>query len=655
MAGTISTPRSLPGDAIVPIEVVAVADGTAALPRQRRLGRPIVVAHAVTLALAFGVWAYLDRHLWFFGDEWDFLTRRGLHRATFSIWAPHNEHWSVLPILLWRAIFSVAHVSTYWPYLVPLLLVHVAVVYLLWRRCLKEGADPWVVTALTLLLALFGTGAEDLAWAFQIGFVSSLALGLVALEVAEVAPSHRLATVGKATGRDVALWLLLVASLMCSDVGLATSAAVGVVLLARFGWRRLVRVLSVPAVVYVVWFAAAGRTGLSATGDRLTGSTFFRIPTFVATNLEKDLGHASGWADSGWPLAIAIVAWLLWRSRALFREHPAVLGGAVGALGFYALAAVGRDRISATLSPSRYAYIATALLVPAVAVMLSSLLSALRQWRPAPDRRVRSAQDRRWSSALTFTLARTVIVVLVAVAIMANLGAASKFTNSRAQYVRGLKDQIITTAALLQTKEQMARAINVYPVWASGFASGYLTPWELANLYRQGILPRPLPALMTSRQVREDESWLDLSALHRRLFAGGFVLVARWHGSRARTHAGAASSAWPAGPGACTFSSLAGAPAAPARVTLGLERRARTGAVWISLGAAGGRAHFYLARTWGFGGRPGYGFVNGENVQVPAHGDLWVNDSVPGDRLILALSAGQRAELCGLARPAGVS
>src|ERR1035438_5856060 len=59
-------------------------------------------AHFLTLGAAFAVWAYLDRNLWFFGDEWDFLTRRGLHGAYFSIWTPHNEHWSVLPILLWQ-------------------------------------------------------------------------------------------------------------------------------------------------------------------------------------------------------------------------------------------------------------------------------------------------------------------------------------------------------------------------------------------------------------------------------------------------------------------------------------------------------------------------------------------------------------------------
>ena len=188
MAGTVSPPRPAPGG-----EEVGTGIGAAAAPRAiaaRRgllsgLPRPLVVFHALTLVAAFGVWAYFDRNLWFFGDEWDFLTRRGLHGATFSIWAPHNEHWSTLPILVWRALFSLAHLSSYWPYLVPLLLAHVAVVHLVWRRCLRVGADPWVASALALLFALFGTGAEDLAWAFQIGFVGSLVFGLLAIEVAD--------------------------------------------------------------------------------------------------------------------------------------------------------------------------------------------------------------------------------------------------------------------------------------------------------------------------------------------------------------------------------------------------------------------------------------------------------------------------------------
>jgi hypothetical protein len=661
-----------------------------------RLSRPVIGAHAVTLVAAFGVWAYLDRNLWFFGDEWDFLTRRGLHGATFSIWTPHNEHWSVLPILLWRAVFSVEHLSTYWPYLVPLLLAHVAVVHLLWRRCLREGAEPWVATALALLFALFGTGAEDLAWAFQIGFVGSLLLGLLALEVADGprAPDGG-AMLPSPLVRDAVAALLAVAALMCSDVGLATTVALGVVVLARYGWERAARTLAVPVAVYVFWFALAGHTGLGATGDRLTPAVFRAIPTFLASNLEMGLGHGAGWPAGGLVLAVAVMSWLLWNSRALFRRHPAVLGGALASIAFYVLAALGRDRISATDSPSRYAYIGIALLLPTIALMLSILPSWLRYggervialtrasaWRRgapsgsvavAPAGAAPAGPPGGASSApsLVIAVARIAVLVIVVLATAANFGYGLQFVRSRTVYVRGLREQIITSGALLQSREQMDRAINADPIWASGFASGYLTPGEIAKLYREQFLPTAGPALMTETEVREDESWLDVAPLHRRMFVGSFSLVSRSRSLRdiaatvttsslrlaarpgrrgsGSTPAGVGVAGWPVGPGRCEFASPPGARDRRGTVTFALAHRDASGSLWLSLGAAGGRAHFYLARAWGFGGPRRGGAFRAEMFQVPAKGDLWVNDSAPGDDLVLALRADQHAEICGLA------
>ena len=252
-----------PGTGTVPVPTLVPTPGTElcgahgeaspSVDRARfpaRLPRAVVGAHLVSLAAAFLFWAYLDRNLWFFGDEWDFLTRRGLHGAYFSIWAPHNEHWSVLPILLWRAIYSLEHLSSYWPYLVPLLIAHIAVVHLLWRRCLREGADPWVATALATLFAFLGAGAEDLVWAFQIGFLSSLLFGLLAMEVVEgqplpwkgrilLGPSPRSGPLwpDRAPGSpevrpvllvsDMTASALALAALMCSSVGVASCVALG--------------------------------------------------------------------------------------------------------------------------------------------------------------------------------------------------------------------------------------------------------------------------------------------------------------------------------------------------------------------------------------------------------------------------------------------
>jgi hypothetical protein len=502
------------------------------------LSRVAVAAHALTLAAAFAVWAYLGRNLWFFGDEWDFLTRRGLVGAHFSIWTPHNEHWSVLPILLWRAIYSLEHLSTYWPYFIPLLLAHVAVVHLLWRRCLREGADIWVATVLALLFALLGTGSENLTWAFQIGFVSSLLFGLLAMEMAEAPGRGRSRLLTSPRARDMTAAALALAALMCSTVGLATTLALGVVLVSRHGWRRAVRGLVVPLGAFVLWFALAGRRGLKDTGDQLSASIFAKVPEFVSSNLSQALGHAAGRGSLGTALAVVLAAWLVWRGPGLYRCHPAVLGSAVAAVAFYVLAALGRDRISATLSPSRYAYVGAALLLPPLALLMSAAipaaarLAAGRGTAPGPAqvldpaaRPGRAAVGRGLSRHHAPGYVRTALVLLVVAATASNVVSGVRFARSRTVYVRGLENEIVTSGALLQARVQFARAIDTYPIWASGFASGYLTPGMLADLYREGLLPRARPGLMTGEEMLNDESWLDLTGKRRPMFDGRFQVI----------------------------------------------------------------------------------------------------------------------------------
>ena len=664
----------------------------------RPLPRVAVAAHAFTLVAALSVWAYLDRNLWFFGDEWDFLTRRGLHGAYFSIWAPHNEHWSVLPILLWRAMYSLEHLSSYWPYVIPLLLAHVVVVHLVWRRCLREGADVWVATMLALLLALLGTGSENLTWAFQIGFVSSLLFGLLAMEVAEGPARPRAPRLTAPLARDVTVAALSLAALMCSTVGLATTLALGFVLLSRNGWRRAVRALGAPLGAFVTWFALAGHNGLKDTGDQLSASVLAKVPEFVSSNLSQALGHAAGWGSGGTALAVVLSGWLLWRSPSLFRAHPAVLGAAVAAVAFYVLAALGRDRISATMSPSRYAYVGAALLVPAIALLMSAAISAPGRLgaggRPATGlvrapasgpavepgpavavdaaaRRERGAVRRAADRRQVPGLVRAVLVVLVVAATASNVVSGVRFARSRTVYVRGLENEIVTSGALLQAPAQLARAIDTYPIWASGFAAGYLTPAMLADLYRERLLPRARPALMTAGELLNDESWLDLTGRRRPMFEGRFQLLGAAGLTVSRTGSGGLGGSrggavrraggsgarpkalvgWPPGPGTCALARPYGRYLVrrfPTSLRFGLAETARSGALWVSLGPAGGLLLVYLARPWGLDGFPGGVALEGQQVRVPAGGGIWLNDSVPAHDLVVQLPAAAPAEVCAL-------
>lgn len=441
---------------------------------------------------------------------------------------------------------------------------------------------------------------------------------------------------------------------MCSTVGLATALALGVVLGSRNGWVRTVRTLAAPLGAFALWFALAGHRGLKDTGDTISASVFAKAPEFVATNLSQALGHTTGRSELGVPLALVLAAWLLWSSVRLFRHHPAALGGAAGAVLFYVLAAVGRDRISATDSPSRYAYVGAALLMPALALFISAVVFALAR---APEGAPRAAS--RWDAA---ALARVVLVLLVAAATAGNVVSGVRFARSRTVYVRGLENDIVTTGALLQSHAQLARAIDDYPIWASGFAAGYLTPGLLAGLYRERLLPPARPGLMTAGELLNDESWLDLTGEAAPLFGGRFRLlgvvglsVSRAPGLRL-PHWPVAGD-WPAGPGHCVFVAPAGrylARSFPSSVRFGPAGVAAPGAFWVSLGARGGLVLVYLAQPWGLEGLPGATALEGPQVRVPSGGHLWLSDSVPGDDLVLQLPAGSSAEICGLsvAQPA---
>src|SRR3712207_3709990 len=123
---------------------------------------------AITVAaLAFVL--FTGRALGFYYDEWDFVLQRlGSDPETFL--RPHNEHISVVPVLVYKTLFAVVGLEHHWPFRAVLALAYVAcgvAVFVLVRRRL----GPWPGVVLATLILFMGLGHQNMVHAFQIGFV----------------------------------------------------------------------------------------------------------------------------------------------------------------------------------------------------------------------------------------------------------------------------------------------------------------------------------------------------------------------------------------------------------------------------------------------------------------------------------------------------
>jgi len=334
-----------------------------------RAARAAGILHGVTLVVTGAFLLWLNRDQWFQSDEFDFLANRGLVGGSErGLFAPHNEHWSTLPILAYRGLYGLVGLTTYWPYTLLLVVLHLAVAHLLWRTARRSGADVWVATALAAVFCVLGAGWENLLWAFQSAILGSLLAGLVHLALVD-----RDGPLGR---RD---WLgagMACLGLACSAVGVAMVGAVGLAVTLRRGGRAGLVAVVPPAVVFSVWFAAAGRAGLDGGGP--TPSVLLALPAFVGGGV---LGALHGLVRLDLVGDVLGIALLAWAAVAVLRDRrlaAAPLGLGAGALLFFGLAGLGRVTAGGDPTSSRYLYVAIALLLPALAMARSMAGSRLR-------------------------------------------------------------------------------------------------------------------------------------------------------------------------------------------------------------------------------------------------------------------------------------
>jgi len=419
--------------------------------------------HLATLVLAVPVLLWVNRDQWFSGDEWGVITQRGLgaNPQTLSIFAPHFEHWTTVPILVFRAIYSSVAMRSYWPYVVVLIAVQLVVAHLLWRLLLRIGVHEAFATAVAAIFVVMAIGWENVSTAWQITIITPIALGFAALLVLperdRERDPERVPETARFGRRDVAVWALLVVGIMCSGTGVTMTIVVGIAALLRRGWKLALADVSVPAVVYLVWYVTWGTEGQrnqSSTADALRG-----LPGFVWRGVTDAIGGFFRVDLLGPVVLVLLVAWLVWRAKPRLEPWPLVLACSTGAILGNAL--TGIRRAGTDGGASRYAYIVVVLLLPALALALQDVVAPFvrRHGRP---------------------VAYAAAAVLVAFTVVQVVGLNDEVSNEI--FVGEMRPRTLGTAVLLRERQPII-ADTLFGIIAEP------RPSTIARLDAQGDLP----------------------------------------------------------------------------------------------------------------------------------------------------------------------
>lgn len=333
----------------------------------------------VTSIVVFAWLLFATSYRNFFLDEWAFIEQRRPWDVNLFL-LPHGDHWSTLPILLWKTLFVTVGIRRHVPYEAALLLVHVAVVFLLFTLIRRRSGDLLAFGAALVMLVL-GSGSDEIVWAFQVAWAGSVAFGLVAMLLLDGDPPFR--------SRLIPVTAAILCSLMCSSVGLAFLAAIGAELLADGRRRRFLLALVLPAAAFGVWFLIydTGRPGfLGTSGDFLQGATQWGyigdFVRFAVTGIAASVRGVTG-ATGVLGAVLALLVTFLIANDIRRRAEPWQFGMLAGLLFFFMLIAAGRVQFGISFATqTRYVYVGVVFLLPLVAHALREVpWSGL--WRPA--------------------------------------------------------------------------------------------------------------------------------------------------------------------------------------------------------------------------------------------------------------------------------
>jgi hypothetical protein len=315
---------------------------------------PVHLVFAAMCLVAVAVLLYISRHGTFFGDEWTFIDLRS-DWSFRQLMLPHNEHWALLPLLIYNTLFSTVGLGSYLPYQLVLMAAHVAAasaVYVLMRT--RNGALPALAGAAILLF--LGSGYENLLWAFQIGFVGSAALGAWAIVLTFVNPSR---------SREIAAAVLLVIAVATQGPGLFFVAGIAAALALDAGRRRDLWIVAPAVLAYGLWYVTFGAAGIESHRDPFTLDAVRQLPDYVVTGVSNAIGHVLGLGEQvGLVIFVILALGTAWHIAGRAPLRATAVAGFVGLVAQFALTGLVRAQLGSDQATApRYVYIAAIMLL----------------------------------------------------------------------------------------------------------------------------------------------------------------------------------------------------------------------------------------------------------------------------------------------------
>jgi hypothetical protein len=309
---------------------------------ERRWAIPALLA---LLLAGGGVLLYAGRLTGFYYDEWNFVLQRRAWTLD-ALLKPHNEHLSLVPVLVYKLLFELFGLGSYVPYRVSVIALGMGIAALLFVYARPRVGATLALAAAAVVL-LLGQAYIDILWPFQIGFLGSLACGLGALLALD-----------RGTRRaEFLASALITGALASSSLGLPLLAAFAIEILGRPDRRARWWILLAPVVLYALWYVTYG------VSEGITLDNAFATPHYVTEAGAGAAGAVTG-LDSNWgrPLLLAFAVVLGFAVRRVTAVPWRLAALVTAPLAFWVATGLARANLNEPAA-SRYLYPGALLLI----------------------------------------------------------------------------------------------------------------------------------------------------------------------------------------------------------------------------------------------------------------------------------------------------